>query len=174
MSQYSLNLSLNSPLLKLLPSLPPYPFSFCLRLQYSLIYSNSFKIQPSQLNYIQIRQITWPNKTLEVCYIKVNLLVMRCVKQSLILLDNSIQVVNLILNAKRNKDQQENYHQIAVLINTAFLTSLFKGAVCFYYIELRLFTQLITKPKLLYTSVKILSLIKLQLNCVINYFKLTL
>ena len=99
---------------------------------------------------------------------------MQCVSWSLILLDNNIQIINLTFNTKRNKDQQEDYSKVAVLINAAFLTISLKGTVLLYYTELRLSAWLIAKPKLLYTSVNLLSLAKLWFNYFINYFKLML
>jgi len=86
---------------------------------------------------------------------------MRCISRSLILLDNSIWTINLIFNTKRNKDWQEDYGEIAVLVNATFLTISLKGAVLLYYVELRLSAWFIAKPKLLYTGVKLLSLAKL-------------
>jgi len=83
-------------------------------------------------------------------------------------------MINLTFNTKRNKDWQENYSKVAVPVNAAFLTISLKGAVLLYYAELRLSAWLITKPELLYTSVKVPSLAKLWFNYFVNCFKLTL
>ena len=77
-------------------------------------------------------------------------------------------MINLTFNTKRNKNWQEDCGKVVVLVNAAFLAISLKGAVLLYYAELRLYTWLITKPELLYTGVKLLSLAELWFNCFIN------
>ena len=70
-------------------------------------------------------------------------------------------MVNLALNTKRNKNKKEDSGKIVVLINAPILPVFLEGAILLSYTELRLSTWLIVKPKLLYTSSKLLSHIKL-------------
>ena len=82
-------------------------------------------------------------------------------KWSFILLNNSIWAVNLALNTKRNKNRKEDSSEVAVPINASIFPVSLKGVILLSYIKLRLFTWLIAKPKLLYTSSKLLSYTKL-------------
>ena len=65
---------------------------------------------------------------------------MRFIKRSFILLNNSVWAVNLVLNAKRNKNRKEDSSKVMVLINAPVLPISLEGAILLSYIELGLST----------------------------------
>ena len=97
---------------------------------------------------------------------------MQFVRQSFILLNNSIWVVNLALNTKRNENKKEDSSEVVVPINAPIFFISLEGAILLSYAELRLPTWLIVKPKLLHISNKLPSHTKLWLNHFINLLKL--
>jgi len=103
MLRNSLNLSLNSPLFKIILGLPPYLLSRFWSHKCAILCGSSFKIGPCGLNYIYIKRVATLKKPLYLIELEKNIVIGINVRGGFVLLDKRIRIVLFISLSKRNK-----------------------------------------------------------------------